>query len=117
MLTRREFLEVAGAGAAALLVPRIRAQAATPIDPSPVAAPGRALPHGPGGRPLPGGDLGILTTAPPRPPQANDRMGVQRLVPRADVRGSEEQADHGRVGQQSPFEAQTPAPAGHDDRR
>jgi len=33
MLTRREFLEVAGVGTAALLVPRNRAQAATPIDP------------------------------------------------------------------------------------
>ena len=37
MLTRREFLEVAGVGAAALLVPRNRAQAATPIDPSALA--------------------------------------------------------------------------------
>src|SRR5215831_2253007 len=56
MLTRREFLEVAGVGAAALLVPMNRAQAATPIDPSalakyvdPLPMPGVLSPTVPGG--------------------------------------------------------------------
>src|SRR5215469_12916447 len=56
MLTRREFLEVAGVGTAGLLVPRSRAQAAAPIDPSalakyvdPLPIPGVLSPTTPGG--------------------------------------------------------------------
>src|SRR5215813_11706845 len=57
MLTRREFLEVAGVGAAALLVPGGRARAAAPIDGSalekyvdPLPVPGVLSPTTPRGR-------------------------------------------------------------------
>jgi spore coat protein A, manganese oxidase len=57
MLTRREFLEVAGVGAAALLVPGGRARAAAPIDGGalekyvdPLPVPGVLSPTTPGGR-------------------------------------------------------------------
>ena len=124
MLTRREFLEVAGVGAAALLVPGGRARAAAPIDGGalekyvdPLPVPGVLSPTTPGGRHY-RVEISEFSQQLHRDlPNPTTVWGVQRLVPWPDVRGSQEQADHGRVGQQSPFGAQTPAPAGHDDRR